>query len=54
VALAPAYRRATPPPPSVDEALVRRNPNDPSLRFRLRRVPSGQLAAAQPLTPPAC
>jgi membrane protease YdiL (CAAX protease family) len=42
-----AYRRATPHPPSVEEALVRRDPDDPSLRFRLRRVPARYLAAAR-------
>jgi membrane protease YdiL (CAAX protease family) len=45
--LAPFYRRATPHPPPVEEALVRRDPGDPSLRFRLRRVPARHLTAAR-------
>ncbi len=46
-ALAPAYRRATPHPPPVEEALMRRDPSDPSLRFRFQRVPSRHVAAVE-------
>ncbi len=45
--LLPAYRRWTPHPPPVDAALVRRDPADPSIRFRPRRVPGPHRAAAQ-------
>jgi len=45
--LASAYRRASPHPPSVEDALVRRDPDDPSLRFRLRLVPARHLTAAR-------
>ncbi len=43
--LAAAFRAAT-PPPSQDEALPRRNPDDPSTRFRMRLVPGPLLALA--------
>jgi uncharacterized protein len=46
-ALASVYRRATPHPPPVEVALVRRDPGDPSLRFSLRRVPARELTAAR-------
>jgi len=35
-----AFRRATPEPPVLDVAALRRDPADSDLRFRLRRVPS--------------
>lgn len=44
-ALTAAYRRATPSPPPVQDALRRRDANDPSTAFRLQRVPPGHLAA---------
>jgi CAAX protease family protein len=43
--LALLYRRATPAPPPVDEALVRGNGADPSTAFRFGRLPIGLLAA---------
>jgi len=43
--LAVAYRRATPAPPPVEEALMRGDAADPSTAFHFRRLPSGQLAA---------
>jgi len=46
LALAPAYRRATPVPPPDSGSLVRRDPADPSTAFSPRRVPAALLAAA--------
>jgi len=44
--LVAAFRAATPPPPAPEALLVLRDPADPSLRFRLARVPRQlQLAA---------
>lgn len=40
-----AYRSVTPRPPPPGEAIVRRDPSDPSIRFRLGRVPQAYLAA---------
>lgn len=43
--LAAAYRRATPAPPPVEEALSRADPSDPSTAFRFTRLPAGALVA---------
>jgi uncharacterized protein len=40
-----AYRSATPKPPPPAEAMALRDPSDPSVRFRFRRVPQPYLAA---------
>jgi membrane protease YdiL (CAAX protease family) len=40
-----AYRRATPAPPAVGDALLRRDVSDRSTAFRFGRVPIGQLVA---------
>jgi len=40
-----AYRSATPSPPPPGETIVRRDPSDPSIRFRMGRVPQAYLAA---------
>jgi uncharacterized protein len=44
--LCAAYRAATPAPPVAQEAMVREDPADPSVRFRLDRLPPGYRAAA--------
>lgn len=41
-----AYRNATPVPPPPTEAVVLRDPGDPSVRFRLARLPRSAWAAA--------
>ncbi|ABC82143.1 CPBP family intramembrane glutamic endopeptidase [Anaeromyxobacter dehalogenans] len=41
-----AFRNATPPPPPAAAALERRDPVQPSLRFRLARLPQGIWATA--------
>jgi uncharacterized protein len=41
-----AFRTAAPLPPPAEEAIVRRDPSDPSIRFAMRRVPPAYLAAA--------
>ncbi|ACL64930.1 Abortive infection protein [Anaeromyxobacter dehalogenans 2CP-1] len=41
-----AFRNATPPPPPAAAALERRDPAQPSLRFRLARLPQGVWASA--------
>ncbi len=49
VALAPlalAWMRATPEPPDASAGLVRTDPSDPSIRFRLPLVPPGWSALA--------
>jgi membrane protease YdiL (CAAX protease family) len=43
--LAMAYRRVTPAPPPIGDALVRRDPAEESTAFHFARVPAGQLAA---------
>jgi hypothetical protein len=40
-----AYRGATPGPPPPGEAIALRDPSDPTIRFRLGRVPQAYLAA---------
>ena len=44
--MALAWIRATPSPPSGSEAVVPRDPSDPSIAFRLGRVPPAWLAVA--------
>ncbi len=44
--LVPAWLRAAPSPPGADEAVVRTDPGDPSIRFRLLRLPPGWSALA--------
>jgi hypothetical protein len=44
--LALAWMRATPTPPDASSDLVRTDPGDPSIRFRLALVPSGWSALA--------
>ena len=44
--LALAWMRATPDPPGAGEGVVRRDPGDPSIRFRLQLVPPGLGALA--------
>ena len=43
--LAGAYRRATPAPPPIEDALARADASDPSTAFRFARLPAGALAA---------
>ncbi len=44
--LASAYRSATPAPPPVESAIVRRDPSDGSATFRASRIPPHLAAAA--------